>query len=231
MEIYAYTMTYNTGFAPCVSNGLMTLACCKTLLRYRIAGKIKDGEKDIYVIGLCGKQLAGRNDIGDEKLYTPVYIAKVSNCIECKEYYAEIDRPDKKYLFENNNWYILSGNPHHDNVKNKQEYPDYREDTDLYYNFRNIQRENYVLTFEDYIYFGKKVQDIKELPKVFEAIKNIRVRSPRSNTIQLDEDNIKEFVSYFNDKKAKIDNDRTLVIDEYFENSCKKGCEGKKSNI
>lgn len=219
MKIYAYTMTYNTGFAPCVSNKIMSLACCKTILRYRIAKEIENGEKDIYVIGLCGKQLARRNGIGVGKYYSPVYIAKVADCVKCHDYYSKTDRPDKKYVFKDGNWRILPGNPHENEI-----------DTDIYYNFRNIHEENYVLIFEEYIYAGNKLQDIDTLPKLFDKIKSEREKSPRSNTTHLGDNDINCFVTYFNNNKKKIENDRKLVVDEYFVDSCRKGCEGRKNN-
>lgn len=33
MKLYSYTMTDDTGFAPCVSKGMCSLACCKPVIR------------------------------------------------------------------------------------------------------------------------------------------------------------------------------------------------------
>ena len=63
--VYVYRMTSDTGLAPCVEKGLLSLACCKggqmrgekiinTGLRYRIgAQKDADYETDnVYLLGI-----------------------------------------------------------------------------------------------------------------------------------------------------------------------------------
>lgn len=81
--VYVYRLTSDTGLAPCVKNGLLTLACCKggqirgekvisTGLRYRIGTKRKqDGvdysADDVYILGIFQDKM--------------LYIAKVDNVI------------------------------------------------------------------------------------------------------------------------------------------------------
>ncbi|MBQ3866289.1 MAG: hypothetical protein II776_05255, partial [Clostridia bacterium] len=48
IEVYAYVMTSATGFAPAVQDGLLTLACCKTRLRYKIGNMFDSARKGFY---------------------------------------------------------------------------------------------------------------------------------------------------------------------------------------
>ena len=87
MKIFAYTMVYDTGFAPSVDKGVLSLACCKTFLRYKIANELLDSSDDIYVVGLCSKQMSGRHNYDND--YFPVYIAKISDCVKTDYYYSK----------------------------------------------------------------------------------------------------------------------------------------------
>ena len=112
--VYAYTMRYDTGFAPAVDKGILSLACCKTNLRFRIAKDLSNNNT-VILIGLCGKEMADRNGFTDS--YFPVYMAKITCAIETKEYYCHSSkyksRPDAKYKYQDEKWYILPNNPHH----------------------------------------------------------------------------------------------------------------------
>lgn len=56
--LFAYTMTWDTGFSPCVY-GQLSLACCKSIMRHTIAERFKS-DKEIYLMGLLGKTMAKR---------------------------------------------------------------------------------------------------------------------------------------------------------------------------
>lgn len=64
-KIYIYNMTFDSGFAPCVDNDILTLACCmggkKGGMRKSI-GKalIKDGINEVWILGLCAKTLCAQ---------------------------------------------------------------------------------------------------------------------------------------------------------------------------
>lgn len=90
--LYMYRLTNDTGLAPCVDNGLLSLAVCKggqirngrvchTGLRYRI-GSNKDGydpENDkVYVLGTYKGKL--------------LYLARVTQIKTMTEYYRDMAR-------------------------------------------------------------------------------------------------------------------------------------------
>lgn len=85
--IYAYRLVDDTGFAPCVDNGLFSLACCKggqvrngknikTGLRYHV-GKHKQEipDDEIYILGIYRNRL--------------LYYAKVTEVMDMTEYFSE----------------------------------------------------------------------------------------------------------------------------------------------
>lgn len=62
---FAYRLTYDTGFAPCIENGILTLACCKggqfrngrlihSGLRHTIGEyfRLKDDKTDVFLLGM-----------------------------------------------------------------------------------------------------------------------------------------------------------------------------------
>ena len=86
--LYVYAMTNDSGFAPCVAEGLLTLACCKGGkkggMRLSAAKHFKNND-DVWVLGVCGKRLA--NKYG-KTAYSPVYLARITNVTEMTEYYT-----------------------------------------------------------------------------------------------------------------------------------------------
>ena len=53
MKIYAYILPHDTGFAPCYTDGIWTLACCKPQIRAKIFNEHVDtGQNEFWVIGL-----------------------------------------------------------------------------------------------------------------------------------------------------------------------------------
>lgn len=95
--IFAYRLTSDTGFAPCVDNNILTLSCCKggrklskklngkivsTGLRYRIGGYAKAHPNDeMYLMGIYKNKL--------------LYYAKITKVITMEEYYST--KMKKKY--------------------------------------------------------------------------------------------------------------------------------------
>ena len=99
--VYVYRLSVDTGFAPCVEAGLLTLACCKggqlrkgktinTGLRYWIGSKKHaDYEKDdVYILGTFKDKF--------------LYLAKIDEVKEMTEYFSsESKRTDMIYRVEN----------------------------------------------------------------------------------------------------------------------------------
>lgn len=92
--LYTYAMACDSGFAPCVDGGLLTLVCCKGGrrggMRAAIAKDFVQGRKsgaEVWVLGLCGLGLARESGRGQEAYYSPIYLAKVTDVLEMKDYY------------------------------------------------------------------------------------------------------------------------------------------------
>lgn len=142
--LYIYRLTSDTGLAPCVDNGLLSLACCKggqirngkaihTGLRYRV-GAMRDGAEhktdDVYLLGTHKNKF--------------LYLAKVTNIVNMTEYFSKMSegRTDSIYSFVGGK---LVRN-HHLRKKKVHTYPEQ--------NIRDIAGE-YVLLSDDFIYLGK----------------------------------------------------------------------------
>ena len=81
-------MTNDSGFAPCIKDDLLSLACCKGGknggMRKAIAQDFFNSENEVWVLGLCGKGLAANNT---QMIYNPVYFARIDNVIEMTKYF------------------------------------------------------------------------------------------------------------------------------------------------
>lgn len=219
MKIFTYAMVYDTGFAPAVYDSKLSLACCKTILRHTVQNILSSSE-DVYLVGLCGKQLIDRNNLEKELLYQPVYIAKVSDAICTDEYYSDKkykNRPDVQYEYKNEEWYYTPNNPHHShkNQKSSEKLNNPQAEKDIYYIYGSKRCLNYSIICDEYIKFGKNIP--KDLPNVFDKISKIQRKSPRSYRVVsnlLDSNEMNEFVDFFNNNKDKYKNENT--IDKYF---------------
>jgi hypothetical protein len=118
--VYIYVMTNDSGFAPCIQNNWLTLACCKGGIKggmRKSAAKEFQAGKNVYLLGLCGKTLAR------ETAYLPVYLAKVDEVIDMIDYYADdgraAGRQDNVYRVENGELIAKANNPHSDYCRAK----------------------------------------------------------------------------------------------------------------
>lgn len=75
-DVYSYTATFDTGFAPHVSKGLLSLACCKPRIRQKI--KVGDFLVAFYGVSQPRKKFA----------YALMYVARVTEVLTLKEYAA-----------------------------------------------------------------------------------------------------------------------------------------------
>lgn len=87
--LYAYKMTHDTGFAPNIEYGVLTLATCKPRIR-------KCTKEGYWISGwtsneVCGKQRKYTFTDADQRL---IYLAKVSKVIKIADYWNQY--PDKK---------------------------------------------------------------------------------------------------------------------------------------
>ena len=152
--VFIYRMTSDTGFAPCVDNDLLTLACCKggqirngkprkTGLRYHIGSKrngINYLQDKVYIIGTYRDKF--------------LYMALITDVMTMKEYFTDISngRTDNIYDVKDNN-IIRNGNLQSEKIH-----------IDELQNIRDVAGE-YVLLSDDFIYLGKDAVLIDILKK------------------------------------------------------------------
>ena len=144
--IFTYRMTLDTGFAPCVDNGLLTLACCKggkekypCGLRFFI-GRLwdyfnanPDERVEIYVSGIFQEKL--------------LYFAKITDVIEMKEYFSSKEykrRLDQIYELDGNELKHIEGNNTHN---------------DPHFIKCDINGK-YVLISNEFVYLGKNAIEV-----------------------------------------------------------------------
>ena len=249
VEVYAYVMTNADGFAPCVEDKLLTLACCKTNLRYQIGKKYNthkkaffgrdQEEREVFVIGLCGKQPAIINGTFD-MMYYPVYIARITSALSVKEYHSEkySGRKDQQYECKNGVWYSKASNPHSDYhaaaIDDGQKLDgNYQKlvKRDIFFK-GNKSILNYVLLSEDYAYFGSSLNQV-DFPKTFGELKDIIVNKKLYmvgfHTDNLTDDRLKLFQEFFSNCRNKnISNIKGLEIQKTCSSTskCRKKCGG-----
>ncbi len=178
-HLFIYRMTSDTGFAPCVDNGLLTLACCKggqiragkiihTGLRYRIGARcgVDYTTENVYVLGTYENKF--------------LYLARVKNVITMEEYYSGVStgRTDDIYSMKDG---IL--------VRNDKLYKE-----EVHIEDGRIIRDlagKYVLVSDDYIYLGRDAVFIDLIAK-----KNARFQETKSYHGESAEGIIEECLKY-----------------------------------
>jgi len=134
-KIYIYKMTTDNGGAPCVSDGILSLAICKSQIRSTC-------EPRNWLVGF-----GGRSTIG-ERL---IYIAKITQKLSDGRYYRNAQyhsRPDCIYRWDNVNskYYWEKGKKYHQNGNQLED--------DLGKEINNYDKANTLLS-NSFIYLGK----------------------------------------------------------------------------
>ncbi len=160
--LFMYRVRSDTGFAPCVDNGLLSLACCKggqirngkpinTGLRYRVGNKNEcDYNKDdVFILGTYKNKF--------------LYLARITDVKPMTEYYNGMSkgRTDDIYSFENGE------------LKRNNHLREEKVHTDEPQNIRD-RAGKYVLMSDDYIYLGKdavSIDIVDEYGPVFQETK------------------------------------------------------------
>ncbi len=171
--LYIYAMTNDSGFAPCVDDGWFTLACCKGGvkggMRKKVAEDYNTEGNNVYVLGLCGKGLANGNEA---MIFSPIYLAKIDDVIEMKDYYKKTEEKgswkNKRANKRTDDVYSISSN---DNLEPTKCNPHNEED---------IKKDiggRYVLCSRRFTYWGdacgtKNENDIEDsFPDLFARIR------------------------------------------------------------
>lgn len=116
-HVFIYTMTNDSCFAPSITENYLTLACCKGAVvpRYSMRhqawkkfseAKTSDKGDSVWVIGVAGKGLIkkgkrkGLIEKGEslESFWChPVYIAKITECVQIEKYYNRSNPGTKRF--------------------------------------------------------------------------------------------------------------------------------------
>lgn len=197
MKLYVYVMTNDTGFAPCVEDGLLSLACCKGGVNGGMRGAIARDfstcdKDDIWVLGVCGKGLAA----GDfTKEYSPVFLAKVTGTVPMTEYFM----PNSEYNGRNDHFAYKSDGEH---LTSTEENPHTNADDQK----KDIGGK-YVILSESFIYWGSlcgnsRGQKLKsDFPGIFEGNDQKQGISKHCRGYMVDRSFEGNFDVYFDGKK------------------------------
>ncbi len=151
--IFVYKLTVDSGGAPCVHGGLLSLAICKP--RIRVAAQVGD-----WILGFGARSV-------EELRGRLIYVARVNAVIEGREYYgsrAYVGRPDCIYSHDGADYAYREGSRFHG--------PD---DLDHDLGPAPLHERARVLLSREFVYFGRKrgpslaaIEDIyAELPRDF----------------------------------------------------------------
>lgn len=139
MRLYSYIVSYDGGFAPCVANGLCTLACCKPRIR-------KTARYGDWVAGTTPKKR------GSGRL---VYLMRVERAFSFAEYYRDREmrrRPDNIYRPTPDGNYVQKRNSAHG--------PE---------NFYKDLSADRILASREFVYFGENAPTIPSTFREFVA--------------------------------------------------------------
>lgn len=87
-KVYLYKLTVDDGGAPCVSNGILSLAICKPAIR-------STAKRDNIILGFAANSLYRDNCL--------VYVARVTKNLDGRKYFSKpqfADRPDCIYRWD-----------------------------------------------------------------------------------------------------------------------------------
>ena len=192
--LYMYRLTSDTGLAPCVDNGLLSLACCKggqirygrpchTGLRYRI-GSNKDGfelkNDKVYVLGTYKGKL--------------LYLARITEIMTMVEYYQTIAKGRTDHIYDVKNGQ-LERNKHLQKQKVHLEGEQH---------IRDIAGK-YVLLSEDFMYLGEDATLVE-----FVSIYGAKFRETKLYKGKIADDII-DACSGYDDKKIHKPNNPLII--------------------
>lgn len=162
-KIYYYKLTCDNNGAPCVQDGMLSLAICKPMIR----SSANPGD---WIFGFAANALFQDNRL--------IYIAKVTEKKEGKEYYGSPEfwsREDCVYGFKDGRFSWRPDALHHSESNLEQDlgrYPDYSRAHVI------LSRNN------DFRYFGEKATD--EYKKDFKEIEDAIHQLGRGHRDNLD---------------------------------------------
>ena len=153
-KIYYYKLTCDNNGAPCIQDGMLSLAICKPMIR-------SSAEVGDWIFGFAANSLNNANPL--------IYVAKVTEKKEGKDYYTAEEfskREDRVYDFVDGKFFWRSGSLHHNESNLEQDlgrYPDYSRSHVI------LSRNN------DFRYFGKEATDTykKDFKEIHDAVQHL----------------------------------------------------------
>ena len=157
--LYCYKMTHDTGFAPNVDYGVLTLATCKPRIR-------KCTREGYWISGWTSNKVQGKQEkyYFTDKDQRLIYIAKVSKVIGIAEYWSQY--PEKRPKRLKDNTYDKGDNIYEPDSKYPEGFKQLENGGG--HNSNNIKRDLSglnVLICEEYYYFG--VENAVKIEKDF----------------------------------------------------------------
>lgn len=147
-QLRVYTMTDDTGFAPHVKDGWISLACCAGPTR-------KNAEKGDFVLGVAASSR------GNAPQHAPIFLMQVDKKVTFDEYFN-----DPNFAGRVDNIYELDGGSY---VQNRENVTDRRYDN-FHKDGEDPQKSEFVLLSRHFYYFGdswKEDNKLHELTKSF----------------------------------------------------------------
>ncbi|MCD6477947.1 MAG: hypothetical protein J7K87_03005 [Candidatus Aenigmarchaeota archaeon] len=133
-----YTMRCDTGFAPCVKDNWISIACCAPPVR-------QYATEDDYVLGISGRLMEKRKGVGIP-YHTPIFLMKVTERLTFDEYFHDErfkGRVDNIYKKNEKGKYVQT----RFHVKDERYIAVHEGDDDW-------RESEYVLVSNDFYYFG-----------------------------------------------------------------------------
>ena len=140
--VFAYRVRVDDGKAPCIDDGMLSLACCKRKLRRIIANEQqRRDDVEFYLLGIC---------TGKAK-HNILFCAKLDAPMLATDFYSKyLDRKDSLYTLKDG---VLERNTRHPCVHSTQE--DYAADV-------GDPETQWVLLSHEFKYFGISPLPINE---------------------------------------------------------------------
>ena len=161
--LYIYRMTDDSGFAPCVEKGLLSLACCKggqirngkivnTGLRHRIGihREANYATDDVYILGVYKNKM--------------LYFAKVTNVVTMEEYFGGMSKGRTDDIYS-----LVRGKL----VRNKK-----LRNEDVHTEPDRVVKDlagKYVVLSDDYIYLGEDAVAIDGVTQYYPNFQETKV--------------------------------------------------------
>lgn len=181
-----YTMTVDSGFAPHVRNGLISLACC--------AGPTREhANVGDFVLGLSGKKMYNKKTYNYVPRHTLIYLMKVDEKLKFNEYFYDSrfsNRSDNIYRKRKRNDKYIQDRRH---VKDKRYMSEHKgkDDTRIYKN---------VLLSRNFYYFGDRWRSDdklhKRMEKFCEKVKYVYKPHGQCEDISSDNGDVKKLLRF-----------------------------------